>query len=164
MRCPVQDKEHAEALIAYCARKLDPETTAVLERHIALCPECRDFAEAQRSVWQALDAWGTIPVSDDFDRRLSQAIEKQEVMTVWSRLREALAPPWAGSFRPAMPLAAACVAVVAVFLMRPIATQESGRLPRVEVSEIEQVERTLEDLEMLQALGPVSGVETERSL
>ena len=48
---------------------------AILERHIAICPACREFAAGQRAVWQALDTWEAAPVSPDFDRRLYRRIE-----------------------------------------------------------------------------------------
>ena len=70
MNCPIENRESAEILLAYCARKLDAGSSAILEEHIKICPACREFAEGQQSVWKALDAWEAAPVSPDFDRRL----------------------------------------------------------------------------------------------
>src|SRR4051794_11236202 len=75
MNCPLETPETAELLLDYCARKLNPESTAIVERHIAICPACRDFAEGQRAVWSALDSWEAPPVSAGFDRRLYERIE-----------------------------------------------------------------------------------------
>ena len=62
MKCPIETRENAELLLEYCARKLDPATTAVLERHIGICPACREFAAGQRALWDALDTWDATPV------------------------------------------------------------------------------------------------------
>ena len=87
MKCPIDSHENAELLLAYCARKLDPEIQAILERHLAVCPECREFQKNQEAVWQALDAWEAMPVSTDFDRRLYRRIDQEQLhASWWSRL------------------------------------------------------------------------------
>jgi hypothetical protein len=144
VQCPIQARENAELLLAYCTRKLDPDTTALLERHVAACPDCQAFAETQRLVWSALDAWEAMPVSVDFDRRLYRRIQEREQSAWWRR-------PLAGgvwfSWRPALSLAAASVALVAVLLLQnPPAPPPQDR---AEAVDIEQVERSLEDVEML---------------
>ena len=75
MKCPMETRENAQLLLDYCTRKLEPESAAALERHIAVCGACRKFASGQRAVWQALDAWEAAPVSADFDSRLYRRIE-----------------------------------------------------------------------------------------
>ena len=75
MNCPLETRDNAQLLLDYCTRKLEPESVAILERHIALCGACREFANSQRAVWDALDAWEAAPVSPDFDSRLYRRIE-----------------------------------------------------------------------------------------
>ena len=77
MKCPIETRENAEVLLAYCSRSLDAERTAILDDHIRICPGCREFVEGQRALWKALDAWEATPVSADFDRRLYQRIQKE---------------------------------------------------------------------------------------
>ena len=48
MRCPIETQESAEQLLAYAARRLDPDAAAVFERHMESCASCREFAAAQR--------------------------------------------------------------------------------------------------------------------
>jgi anti-sigma factor RsiW len=147
MLCPIQEKGNAEVLLAYCARALDPGTQAVLERHIEACPECRRFAAEQRMVWEALDSWKAEPVSADFDRRLYARIEEESSSRWWQRIVPA---GMHLSWRPALSVAAACVTLVAVFLLR--APDMPGVRPqpaKVETVDVEQAERTLEDMEML---------------
>ena len=78
MICPLDDGENAQQLLDYCTRKLDRPTAEILEKHMAICPACREFAAQQRAVWEALDGWEAEPVSADFDRRLYRHGKRQE--------------------------------------------------------------------------------------
>src|SRR6476619_6436551 len=114
MRCPIETQENAELLLSYSARRLDPESAAILEAHMELCPACREFRAGQRALWEALDQWEARPVSLDFDRRLYRRIAEQEQMSWWARLFTPLRPMFV---RPALPLAAtACLVLVAGFI------------------------------------------------
>ena len=151
MKCPIETQETSEVLLACCARRLDAQTRALLERHMRDCPACREWYAGQRAVWDALDAWEPLPVSPDFDRRLYRAIDRDERSAWWRRLAR---PPGAALLRRALPvMAAACLLVVAGALVdtsrRPPA--RAGEL-RMDVVQAEQVERTLEDMELLQSL------------
>lgn len=165
MKCPMESHENAELLLAYCARRLDPETQITLERHMAVCPACREFQKGQETVWNALDAWEAMPVSADFDRRLYRRIEEEEARASWwSRLmrpfRPMFAPPRMSRGVPAM--AAICLLVaVGVILERPgsVAVPEDITADvRMESIQPDQVERTLDDMEMLRQfrITPVS--------
>src|SRR5712691_4128932 len=166
MNCPMVTLESADVLLEYCARKLDAENSAILERHIAICPACREFASGQRALWQALDSWEAAPVSPDFDSRLYQRIEKEgswlDLLTRPFRPMPGR-PPWV---RQCLPLAAAaCVAVMAGALLQPpgvhpewahpellrgepqaVLQTESAQLESVQP---EQVEHALEAMQML---------------
>jgi len=74
IECPMQNEEAAGFLFDYCARRLGPEESAVLEDHLAVCESCRDLARAQRALWDGLDCWEAAEVSPDFDRRLCARI------------------------------------------------------------------------------------------
>jgi hypothetical protein len=150
MQCPIQRRENAELLLAYCNRTLAPDQSDVLDAHVEKCDSCRRLVESQQLVWSALDAWEAMEVTADFDRRLRQRIEADQRRSWWRRVLQPVQPI---SWRPALPLAAACVGVIAVFLMRgPEAAPVAVQPARAEAVDIEQVERTLEDLEMLQVL------------
>jgi len=140
MRCPIQTKETAELLLAYCARKLEPETRAVLERHMERCPECRAFAEQQKAVWEALDAWEGAPVSEDFDVRLFARIERDRRTSRRARLRLHV------------PVAAASLLLAAVLWLRSPWWSAAPESEDTSVVEVETVEAALEDIEMLRAL------------
>jgi hypothetical protein len=151
MACPLQDRENAEVLLDYVNRKLDVDNTLALERHMELCEPCRKFAHSQRAVWEALDAWEALPVSDDFDRRLRDRIEEEERSGFWARLwrRYFSAPAGLLAWQPAV-AAAACLLLVAGVLFRT--PNVPAPAPRTETVDIEQVERTLDDMEMLRQL------------
>jgi hypothetical protein len=153
MNCPLETRENAQLLLDYCTRKLEPESVAVLERHIAICDACREFARSQRAVWHTLDAWEAAPVSLDFDRRLYRRIEAH--VPWWNLLLRPFRPPFSTvTLRRSLPAAAmACLLVVAgVVLERPAISPVP---PPKDVAQAqdsvqpEQVERTLDAMEML---------------
>jgi anti-sigma factor RsiW len=165
MRCPIETQENAELLLSYSARRLDPDRAAILEAHMERCPACREFRDGQRALWEALDEWEARPVSPDFDRRLYRRIEEQERMGWWAHVFGPLRPAF---LRPALPLAAtACLVLVAGLL-----TVEPGRIaPPVavdspQIREAEQVERALDDLDMLRQfdLGAAAAEDSSRSM
>src|ERR1039458_8261413 len=107
MKCPIETRENAELLLAYCTRKLDAESTAMLERHMEICPACREFSSGQRAVWEALDAWEATPVTLDFDRRLYRRIDRE--VSWWQLLMRPLGP---ALVRRGLPIAAAACLIV----------------------------------------------------
>ena len=149
MSCPVDSNENAEMLLAYCARKLRPEMVEVLERHMAVCPSCRQFAATQRAVWEALDTWEAAPVSADFNRRLYRRIEQDAGASIWERLLRPFRPVLV---RQGLPIAAAaCLLVMAgVLLERPgqVSLPEETQA-QVETVQPDQLDRALQDMEMI---------------
>jgi hypothetical protein len=57
MKCQLESDESAELIVGYGARTLDLDATAAFERHIAVCPACREEAVLQKAIWAALDEW-----------------------------------------------------------------------------------------------------------
>ena len=156
--CPIQDGSAAELMVAYGARALDPNTELAFERHMAKCSNCRELAAAQRELWHALDYWTPIPVSPDFDEKLFRRIAEEEQRAWWQRL-------WAAnwSWRPAMPVAAACAVLAVFFLLKntsPAAAPVSPAQPNIQ---IEQVEHALDDIDLLTNLGVATPTEGTHS-
>jgi anti-sigma-K factor RskA len=106
------------------------------------------MADAQRTVWSALDELTPIPVSSNFDAKLYRRIAEEQQNAWWQRLFQAY---W--SWRPAMPVAAACAVLIVAFMVkssqRSIASPPQSQ-PKLQ---IEQVERALDDMEMLKQAG-----------
>lgn len=148
MRCPIESQEDAAVLLDYCARTLDAATAALLERHIEICPACQTFQQEQQAVWRALDDWETSRVSPDFDRRLYRRIEAEAATPWWTRMGSL---SWV-SWKPAVPLAAICLTLVAAAIFdspAELPSPDTRGQVRVETVQVDQMERTLEDLEML---------------
>ena len=109
-------------------------------------------------IWSELDRWQPAVISEDFDRKLYARIDRHDGRNWWQRFLAAAGALAEG--RPFVSVAATClIIVVGIVLQSPEKTkavapqQESLRL---EVLEPEQVERGLEDLEMLKQLSTMS--------
>ncbi|MEZ5355684.1 MAG: hypothetical protein R2762_23875 [Bryobacteraceae bacterium] len=157
-RCPLQDQELASILLEYCDRTLSPDMAEGLERHFAVCADCREAVEAQRAVWAALDEFKPDFAVGAFDDEVLARVA-EESRPRWGRL---LAWPNFSS-APVIPLAAAAMVLMAVMLFRaPLAdsTDDNGDGVRFLKSDlivdVEQVDRTLDDIEMLRQLGLAS--------
>jgi anti-sigma factor RsiW len=165
MRCPIETQENADLLLSYSARRLSPENAAAFEAHMESCPACREFRDSQSALWETLDRWEARPVSLDFDRRLYRRIEEQERENWWTRIFGSGRP---GFLRPALPLAAAaCLVLVVGFIIdNPVRIAPRVETPRVQ--EVEQLEQTLDDLDMLRqfnlVLPATTDKETSRSM
>jgi hypothetical protein len=155
MKCPVQSGGNAEILLDYCAHSLDAQRAALLEQHMVECADCQAFHDAQSALWTTLDAWRSHPESLDFDRKIFARIDAETHQSRWRQWRNVVET---AHLQPAMPVVAACLAVVAGLLFqttRPASAPNELLMHaemRVDPSEIEQAESTLEDLEMLRRL------------
>ncbi|MGC8794194.1 MAG: anti-sigma factor family protein [Bryobacteraceae bacterium] len=148
----MQSGENAELLLVYCARRLDPATRAMIERHMQQCPDCRAFGEQQSAVWEALDEWDALPVSEDFDARLFARIGQSP-----QNRRPAILPRW---LRAPVPLAAACTALLAFLLLRSPHVTAPHAPEQAAVEEVESAEAALEDIEMLRTLQLMARTDT----
>ena len=162
MRCPIETQDSAELLLNYSARRLGPESTAILEAHMEICAACREFRDGQRAVWEALDRWEAQPVSADFDRRLYRRIEEQE-SSWWRRVVAPLRPVL---WRPAVPLAAtACLVLLAGFIsVGPERVAPPVAVENPQIQEVEQVERALDDVDMLRQFDLVAAAASSRQM
>jgi anti-sigma factor RsiW len=153
MKCEIETPDHVGRLLDYSAGRLDAVAARRIEAHLRGCPACRNFVAAQSAVWETLDRWQAAPVSPDFDRRLYQRI--RERVSWWEYLARPLRPLLA---RQGLPITAAAALVVVAGLL----SQTPQRITAVEktvpqVSQVEppapdQVDRALDDMEMLREL------------
>jgi hypothetical protein len=120
----------------------------MLEEHMRGCPSCREFANSQKAVWDALESWEAVPVSADFDRRLYQRIERE--VSWWDLLMRPFRPVL---FRQGLPIAAmACLVLVAGLLMQHPSGIPQSTVPesaKVEAMPPDQVEHALDEMEMV---------------
>lgn len=102
--CPLQSGENAELLLDYASRKLTVVQRTAIDNHIAHCPACLKFRDAQKLVWDALDTWESSEFKPGFDIRLEDRIAAESRLPTWER-----AVLWAQNtpLKPALPVAAA---------------------------------------------------------
>lgn len=144
--------ENAELLLNFVAGRLDAEAKARLERHLEVCPACREFAGGQKAVWEALDAWELPPVSPDFDRRLYDRIERD--VSWWDRIAT---PFRLAQVRRGWPIAAvASLALVAgiIAVDRSTAVKQPAQKASIQMESLrpDQVDGAIEDMQMLQEI------------
>lgn len=152
MNCPLKTGEGTEVFIAYGARTLPAESEEALQQHLEACSDCRQTAEAQRALWSALDAWRPAAVSSNFDAKLYARISAEEQKPWWRRVLDGVLNvdrPW----KPAMPMAAAGAALLAVFLLKSPIPEHQAQVSVQPKVDIEQVERALDDIDMFKQLG-----------
>lgn len=158
MICPLQTGNE-DVLLDYCARSLDAGRRALLEQHMSHCAECASMARQQAAVWNALDAYDADPISTGFDQALFARIEAAERVSPWQRLWTSVQDYLQGQpvWKPVLSLAAASAVLAVVFLVQDDHTHSGAHHAKavVDVRDIEQAERALEDLEMLRQLESV---------
>jgi hypothetical protein len=148
-KCPLLSEETTAVLLDFAAGRFDRARAERIARHAAHCEACVDFIAGQAAVWSALDEWELAPVSPSFNRRF------------WSRVAESARAPWyvrladslrSGGWKLAIPVAAAVLVIAAGFLMdhrNAVPATESGLKNGVSVIEVDQMERSLDDLQLL---------------
>jgi hypothetical protein len=98
MDCIKNNKQGVEILMDYCAGTADPAVGAEIDAHTKVCAECRTLVEAQGAVWEMLDAWTPVEVSQDFDSRLYARVAGEQAGPAWRRW-------WSRMTEPATPYA-----------------------------------------------------------
>ena len=153
--CPSrqQGTEGAEILLDYCARTLDPARAAEFEKHIEACGDCRRLVQSQSDVWETLDQWTPEPVSADFDARLYARIAQEQAAgwrQWWWRISRPLVP--LSLWKPVVSFAVACAILAIALVVHVPGTGGGASQIRPEKVDIEQVEKTLDDLDILTPL------------
>lgn len=150
MKCTLKPEERAELLLRH--------TSTAAVSHFELCPACREASLQQAALWKTLDAWNVPAVSSGFNRELYARIDAALAQPWYERLGASIRPLFA---RPPLALALAGFAIAVGFVLdhpstpisishfaRPHANASATAVP-VSRREAEQVEKTLDDLEML---------------
>ncbi len=129
---------------------------AEVHAHAAACADCQRFIAEQAALWAALDADSAPEVAADFDRRLYAQLESVDGENWWQRTwRQMAGSAMSGFGRPVAALSLAVALIIGVAIMRqpptpasaPVAADRPASLQAV--NDIDQIEETLEDLEML---------------
>lgn len=146
--CPLQADDSGAVLLDFAAGRLQGAAAALIEQHLAICDSCREFVQAQKTIWAALDAWDSIEGSPNFDARLLARLE-DERQPWWRSLATTPTSGW----RTAASIAMAGVVIFAALLVRkpgpPVLLHDQAALE----AEVEQIDQALSDLDMLKQLG-----------
>jgi anti-sigma factor RsiW len=156
MNCPLRREETTDLLLEYSARRLDASRAATLERHVEVCAECSAFLAAQTAVWDALEEWALPPVSMDFNRRLWQRIDRAAELPWYRSLMDSLR---AANWTPVFPMAAAVLVIAGGFLLDhrgERAVTPNAATPGVSIIEADQLDQTLDDIQLLRQLDSVT--------
>jgi anti-sigma-K factor RskA len=152
MTCLNHNKQGTQTLLDYCAGTLEPERAVALEKHAGECAGCRDLIAAQKDLWSALDQLEAPEISADFDARLYARIASEGTHPGWRAWwnRVSLQGFMLGaSWKPVLAGVAAVAVLVVGLTVRTHDMQDAGRQLRPDSVDVEQLEVTLQDLEML---------------
>jgi anti-sigma factor RsiW len=157
--CPTED-----VLLDYVAGSLNAARKAEFERHAKECSRCDALVASQAAVWRSLDEWKPEPVSAGFNRELWRRIDADSAAPSWSeRLAETLRLQF---WKRVAPLGAVLALVVTGYVMdhhssRPVTGPAAVT---VSASEADQLERALDDLQLLEAVDTASRVKPAADL
>lgn len=167
MQCPIENNNEAGIFLDYCARKTDVVASLAMESHLAICESCQAVVRAQQALWNSLDSWDQVEVAQDFNRKLYARIDAEGGSVFLLRWWKMASARWfAISWWPALPAALACALFIAALWIpwpgvgRPEAEQAQSKTEQLET---EQVERTLQDLEMLKQFSSKNASEANSS-
>jgi anti-sigma-K factor RskA len=146
MMCPAKNPIDQEILIEYCSGTLERNQLAQFEQHLAECADCARMVVAQKAVFESLDSWEPAEVAAGFDQRLFAKIAKENTEPFWHR--------WFNAFwKPALVTVAAGAALVFVTMVRipssSVPVRETPKQVRADSVDLDQMENTLEDLDLL---------------
>ncbi len=131
--------------------KWTPEDRAQFEQDSQEGLNTAKLLEDQQRLWKLLDSWEAPPVSSDFDRKLYRRIEAAQAAPWYSRAIESLR---LRPLQPAVPLALATVLVFTGLVVDRSRTAHTSSnttgVPIVSVNDADQIENSLNDLQLLQ--------------
>lgn len=154
MNCRLNQNEREELLLGFIAGTLEAERAETYARHVEGCGTCQAELRLQRMLDETLDGWEAPEVSAGFDAALMARIRREREATAWWQpLVDAIVPRGGlrMAWRISVPLALAALAL-AVLLLRPAEKNPAIPGETLKADEIAEVERTLDDLEALEAL------------
>lgn len=145
-QCQLNEDDRAEILLSGSGKE-----EFRVAAHLLTCEPCRQALAHHSSVWMMLDSWTVPNVSLGFNRELFAKIDAVEAEPWYARFTSQVKAMFS---QPLLALAVAAVVIFGGFILdHPAGTTSGGsaRSAAIQVSntEAEQVEKTLDDLEML---------------
>lgn len=154
MSCSIENRE--EQLLDYVSGSLNTHAAALFEKHLETCAACSEFVTGQKAVWESLDLFEPAPVSAAFDRHLYERIART---SWWDRLVASVSVPFRAPayLRQGLPLVAVAAVLTAAVIVwerptpapAPQPTRLSAEVQPDQTLQPDQVQRALDDMEML---------------
>lgn len=151
--CAGPDRMSEELLLDYSAGRLNPAQMAQINSHTLTCAACESLVLAQTTVWEAMDTWEPVAVSNDFNRSLWRKIDGLDSLPWYQKLADSLR---LGSWKPALSVTTALVLVATGFVFDHRARLSELSPAMVAAADVEQVEQSLEDIQLLGQLNMVA--------
>ena len=154
--CPAE-----ETLLDYAAGRLHGLQSAEFEGHAATCASCSEFRATQALVWQTLDDWKPVAVSEGFNRELWRRIDADQQAGFGGGFLERFRQICGATFRtPLAPVALVAVLAVTGLVMDRSRHQapEPATAVVVTPSDADQIERALDDVRLLRDVETASQV------
>jgi len=147
MHCPIEHEETVDDLLDYAVGRLEPAKLSQLRRHVATCEKCANFTLGYREISHALDCWQAPEVTSDFNRRVLHRIE-MEPPSPWYRVL------FDFRFSPRLATAILVLWLLAIvgFTFNHSAGSAEPAGPRIDASQANRLEATLDDLQLLHQL------------
>ena len=158
MECLSKSEAGCATLVEYAAGRLLGRNAREVASHTNRCTACSAFALEQSKLFDLMDLWEPAPVSMAFNRKLYARIQESSGSSWVSVLERVLNGLVA---RPAFPIAALSILVIAgLYIDRPQVGAVSTRSvsapiktsPAVSPNDAEQLDKALDDLQLLHQL------------
>jgi len=152
--CPTED-----ILLDYTTGHLDPARKALFEFHAEAFTHCSALRAAQTAVWRSLDEWKPEPVSSGFNREFWRRVDADAKKSSWHELVGALQFNF---WKRVAPVALGVALVVTAFVFDHSGSQPgkagtpSTAAIVVTASEADQLERELDDIQLLREVDAAS--------
>ena len=158
--CPAED-----VLLDYVSGHLDPVKVALFERHADGCAQCAALRTAQTAIWRGMDEWKTAPVSEGFNRELWRRIDSEQATESWTQRITGMMT--FGVWKRVAPVALAMAVALTVFVLhsgnepaKPVTNAPASIV--LTVSDADQIERALDDIQLLDAVDAASAPATQK--
>lgn len=145
MKCPRVSGQHG-ILLKYVGGRLDENAAAAVSRHLQTCHACTETVREYSAVFDALSAWHPPCISTNCNRTLPPGTEPANSEPWYKRMSGSLHPDFV---RVGLPMAAGVVLIAAGLIFDHWFDSASAPVPRLSVTEAEQAESTLDDIQLL---------------
>lgn len=157
MACQFQ-KERAAELLEYCGPRTQEKTADLVESHLLLCTECRAWIKEQQSVTALLSEWTVADVGSEFEAAVWAKVNDLPPESLWERWKQ-----WLLFVNPVhVRMAAATLTLLIAVIISGAWWHVAKPVSHGEKVDIEKVEQTVDDMDLLRTLTATSVTHTSK--